>query len=831
MIIDAYVVSVENAIPETEDFASVLQQVSDDLDSQSENIATYNGLLQKMQKGTMLTAEEVYKLVDSNGELAPMLEEVDGMYKINIESLTDLRDTAIQTTKDKMKADLKDIESVRNKTIANLQNYGLEIEALKTLAEARAATQKKIDGMMSGGGSTVDKYNKLQSSGLLGQPLDDELKAYYEIEGKYQEVQAKIKALENTTFGTDIKTDKKSLDKKISEQFDKAISTIQEKRNKLDQEIAKVDAQIEVATITGDTKTVDELSNKMGNLLQQRKQLTAQENVEYANLKKIFKSKEQLAELEQLMSDNSTEWWGDRQGQLEHEISLLQRKQEIQSRIYDDKIKELEYEQMLYKEDSAEYANLEQQKLDIIYLKRQQAEDMYNQLRQQGYDSESDIVRQYKDLWHDYNVEIRQMQIDAAQKVRDAEIDALKKQQEAMEKISDAKKKLLEETIAMIKEEEKARNDADKDRINNEIDNMKKLADARKRELQRQKDERAYQKDIDKSNDEISAIERELAKIQFDNSEWAIAERFKLEQQLKEKTEALDDKQYENKIDKEMDAIDEQVKLFEEQKKHELDIIEKNAMTEAEIHKKAVAMMDKENKSLYDKLKKMLVDTGQMGKAEFDSLWNSANTGLEQFGIKTEGTLNSLDAMYEMMKKLADEAERLGNAPLDIGGSTGGSTTNKPNNPNKPSGGLSEKGTQQLNEQKYLHQQMVIAKETNNKALEDWVKRRRKEWGLDPDTGAIVKQFHKGLDYGQVGTGLKPDELVAKLVKKEWVFTDNQFGNLTNNIKGLVSQKQSAMPNVNLVFNGTVTEGAKPMLKEFKKDIEDVFYKLINKTM
>lgn len=379
----------------------------------------------------------------------------------------------------------------------------------------------------------------------------------------------------------------------------------------------------------------------------------------------------------------------------------------------------------------------------------------------------------------------------------------------------------------MIKAEEKARDDAAKKQIKNEIDNMKKLADARKKELQRQKDERRYQKDVDKSNEEISAIQRELDKLMFDNSEWAVAERLKLEQQLKEKTEALEDKQWENKIDKQIDAIDEQVKLFEDQKNYELEIIEKNAMSEVEIRKKALAMMDKKNGELYKKLQKYLEETGKMGKAEFESLWSVANTGLEQFGINTKSTLTSLDAMYVAMKRLADQADRLANSP--IGGY-------KP--PSGSGNNVDSKKIQQMIDNSQAWAKATTQAERDRLAKEN--QRLGAELGLyyNASTGKwyrdakhTIPAWHTGLSRGQVGTGLKPNELIAKLTEDEWVFTGKQFDNLTNNLKGVIGDKRGNVGDIVLNLYGTITEGAKPLLKEWTKDIEKICYKVVNRTI
>lgn len=67
--------------------------------------------------------------------------------------------------------------------------------------------------------------------------------------------------------------------------------------------------------------------------------------------------------------------------------------------------------------------------------------------------------------------------------------------------------------------------------------------------------------------------------------------------------------------------------------------------------------------------------------------------------------------------------------------------------------------------------------------------------GLDPKTGAIKTAFHTGLDKGQVGTGLKVNEMIAKLTGDEWVLTNKQMTNLTNNLNNIVPNQT---PNIEI---------------------------------
>ena len=104
----------------------------------------------------------------------------------------------------------------------------------------------------------------------------------------------------------------------------------------------------------------------------------------------------------------------------------------------------------------------------------------------------------------------------------------------------------------------------------------------------------------------------------------------------------------------------------------------------------------------------------------------------------------------------------------DYGSSDYEDSTNSSSSSSSSSSSNSKtKAEEQLNEQAYLHDLMVQAKAENNQGLISFVKAQRRKYDLDPETGAILKQWHTGLDKGRVGDGLKPDEIIAKLVEED----------------------------------------------------------------
>ena len=485
---------------------------------------------------------------------------------------------------------------------------------------------------------------------------------------------------------------------------------------------------------------------------------------------------------------------------IEKSIELLERKYEIESAISAQKTKDLEYEQMLYEQDSEEYINIERQKLDVIYGERQKAEDMYNALREKGYDSESDIVKKYHDLWYDYNVKIRQMQMETAKRNKDNELKNLKEKQAHTEQLismtMDMLRSQYQEERELIEKNSKAKQDA----LNKELEGYRNIINERKKALQDEVKKEDYQTQLDQYNKELSDMKSQAALLGKD--ETAIAEYEKLLEDIAKKESEL--KKYQRdynlglqqeSLDKELsqyeDKIKSEIDKLEEQKKDELSVIDKTLKNEVRLREEAIRLIERKNKNLFNQLNKWAEENGTKTKEEIEKAWNGAYDAISEYNNRQLDVLDTLTLIAEKIKEVENSSwTDWSYDGVDNNGSTPVSRpSNKPSSGNnsdgdKPDSGLSQKGKEQLNQQKYLHQQMLIAMETNNEGLKKWVREQRKKWGLNENTGAIVKQFHTGINAGRID-GLKADEVVVKALNDEWFVTNGQMENLKKNLSNL----------------------------------------------
>lgn len=611
-----------------------------------------------------------------------------------------------------------------------------------------------------------------------------------------------------------------SAEKQIKEQFDAKIKAILAGTNELERTIALTQQQLEMAELKGEEDKAVKLKQQLIDQQKEKRDILHKQANELRALLSQTNDPEIKAGINDEIIKLQDDFHASKMQSYEDEIALIQRRNDLEKQAYDDRIKQIEIEQMLIKEDSDGYKALEEEKLSLLMGLQQGYQDKIKSLKAQGLTNEHEFVREYINLWQDAEVERLNMIKARADKEREVQLKALDEESKKYESQKKAMNDLLKLTIDMIKKEYEAKKNAIQDEIKlkedsvkAELDGYKRIIDAKKESLQDAKDERSYQKGLDGKNKNIKDTEDKLLALSGDNSLKAQAEKKKLEAELQKYREELADYQYDKNIEQQMGALDDEYKLYEESKNKELDaykeqkemelkLLEEQTAKEGNIRKEAMDRLQKDGKSTYEQLLKYSSEYTDISQKEFDEMWGAANEAINAYSDSSMSLIDIMSALADEMKRIADESQRIKNQSwtdfvddkedLNSGGNTN-KPSDKPNGGkpnNKPDSGLSQKGKEQLNQQKYLHDQMIVANETKNENLKKWIEKERVKWGIDPKTGAIVKQFHKGLDYGQVGTGLKANELILKATSDEWVFTNKQMSNLTSNINGMINTKQ-----------------------------------------
>lgn len=365
----------------------------------------------------------------------------------------------------------------------------------------------------------------------------------------------------------------------------------------------------------------------------------------------------------------------------------------------------------------------------------------------------------------------------------DAQIDAYKKQEEALKQYESSLEKLLDISVDMLRKEA----EAEKEAISNTTDAYKELLEAKRAALLDEADEEDYAAELAKRQKEVATLQNKIKELSNDNSAQANAQRLTLEEELAAAQDELYKYQRDHNLELAQDALDKELEAFEKMQDDKIDDIDDYLSQEGALREQAMQQITSNNTDFYNRLLEYNRMYGDGLNSTVVNAWNDATNAVDEFGVESMHTLEILTEIAYEMERISDAAEALNNAefiynPEETYGST--SSSEKVDI-------LSERGKQQLNQQTYLHNLMVKAKEENNTGLITWIKNNRKEWGLDPETGAIIEQFHQG---GFVGgkPKLRSNERFAKVLDGEFYITPQQMDNFMNNVWPRITERSGA---------------------------------------
>lgn len=140
---------------------------------------------------------------------------------------------------------------------------------------------------------------------------------------------------------------------------------------------------------------------------------------------------------------------------------------------------------------------------------------------------------------------------------------------------ADALQDVIDQTIEYIKWENEQRSDA----IEKEKDDYKDLIDSKKKMLELAKEEDKHNQDVEDKLREIAKLQRKIDQLSLDDSREAKAQRASLEEQLYQLQKDLNSDISDESVSAAEDALDEQYKVFEDEKDKELDAIKKETQS------------------------------------------------------------------------------------------------------------------------------------------------------------------------------------------------------------------------------------------------------------
>lgn len=186
----------------------------------------------------------------------------------------------------------------------------------------------------------------------------------------------------------------------------------------------------------------------------------------------------------------------------------------------------------------------------------------------------------------------------------------------------------LEDSIADLA---KQRIQFEIDAINKETDAFKDLIDAKKKSLQAEKDLHDYQKSINKKQSSIDTLNRQIATLSLSTDRKDIAQRLKLEQQLKDQQADLTDEQYKHSADAQSDALDTEYNDYKKSQDDKIAELEKSLKNQEKLVKDTLDDVFKNTTEISAGIQTLAEQHGITVTNSVVSPWVNAKTALEEY--------------------------------------------------------------------------------------------------------------------------------------------------------------------------------------------------------
>ena len=235
----------------------------------------------------------------------------------------------------------------------------------------------------------------------------------------------------------------------------------------------------------------------------------------------------------------------------------------------------------------------------------------------------------------------------------------------------------------------KTRIQAVKDGMQKEIDAYSELIDKKKEELSLQKEAHDFSKQVAEQQKNIADIEKRLAVIAGDNSASAIAQKKKLQAELAQAKEELDELYYGHSIDKQQEALDKQLEDYQNNKQDEMDALDESLKNENQIIQDSYATVAANTELLAQNLSDIASKYGITLSDSVTKPWldgaNAIGTYQDQLDTSTSSFTDQLKLIKQELVDLQVEADNTANSIINATNRKKDKTESAKYTPPKPS--------------------------------------------------------------------------------------------------------------------------------------------------
>lgn len=329
----------------------------------------------------------------------------------------------------------------------------------------------------------------------------------------------------------------------------------------------------------------------------------------------------------------------------------------------------------------------------------------------------------------------------------------------------------LEDSIAEIA---KQRVQYEIDAINKETDAFKELVDAKKKALQAEKDLHDYQTSINKKQKSIDTLQRQISALKLSSDRKDIAQRLKLEEQLREQQTELEEEQLDHAYDVQMNAYDDEYDAYKKSQDEKISALEKSLEDQEALVKSALEEVFANTTEISTGIQMLASEHGLTVTESIVTPWQSATTAIEIY-----------KAALESIPKTNTTID-YGSISGDVSSSSSSSKTSSSNTTTNPvSDSSSSSATSKTSISSKTKFPISTVKYTGNKSTlnkDSSVIDRLKYFDLDSSVsarGTLYKYF--GLSGSYNGSSSQNNNLITAMKKAG--FNQGGTGKLVNSLE------------------------------------------------
>ena len=197
----------------------------------------------------------------------------------------------------------------------------------------------------------------------------------------------------------------------------------------------------------------------------------------------------------------------------------------------------------------------------------------------------------------------------------------------------------------------RTRIDAVKNGIQKEIDAYEELINKRKEDLDAQKDQHDWENTLKERTDVIDKIQRQINAMSGDNSAAAIAQRKKLEEELINAKEELNNTYYDRDIEQQQKALDDSLEAYRKDKENSMEELDKYLKEEDKVIKDAYALILANTENVAAGLQEISKKYNISISENVTAPWESGMTVLGTYETELDYATSSYVDMLERVRK------------------------------------------------------------------------------------------------------------------------------------------------------------------------------------